>query len=129
MNEEIDAPQEALPNDTQRPQQQVDGRSVSWFPKGVSGNPGGRLKGQKNFNTLYKEAIEKIAEMNKLDPDAVELGIVMKGLDKAHQGDYKFYKDTLDRIHGEAIKKTELTGKDGDGIVFKIVNYGNTDTV
>ena len=77
--------------------------------KGQTLNPNGRPVGQKNYSTLYREALLKLAESNNLTTDELELQILQKGLSMARKGDYRFYKDVLDRTHGTAINKTDIT--------------------
>lgn len=74
---------------------------------GKSPNPSGRPKGQKNYLTLYREALEKIGRLNGKEPNELELEIVMSGISKARKGDYRFYKDTLDRVHGPVTIKVD----------------------
>ena len=86
------------------------GRNKGWdnlkpFKKGESGNPNGRPKGQKDYATLYREALIKLAKSNKKTPDELELEILSKGILNARAGDYRFYKDLLDRLHGTAISR------------------------
>jgi len=78
------------------------------FKKGESGNPKGRTKGQRDYVTIYKEAIRKIAETKNMTPEQVEDLMTKTGLDKALKGDYAFYRDTLDRLHGKPLQKGEL---------------------
>lgn len=79
------------------------------FKKGESGNPNGRPKGQRNYATIYREALIKLAEMNDTTPEEMETDIHLKGLASARMGDYRFYKDLLDRLHGTAIQKSDVT--------------------
>ncbi len=71
------------------------------FPKGESGNPNGRPKGQRNYLTIYRAALEKIAAAKQMTPEQVEELMEQTGLDKAMEGDYKFFQDIRDRIHGK----------------------------
>ena len=87
------------------------------FPKGETGNPNGRPKGQRNFATIYREALIKLADMNDVSPEDMEVQIAMKGLGSARKGDYRFWKDIHDRIHGTATQKHDHTTK-GDKITF-----------
>ncbi len=86
------------------------------WKKGVAPNPKGRGKGIKNFSTLFREALISLGKLNGKDPDVMELDIVRKGVLRAHRGDYKFYKDTFDRVYGTAVQRSELTGKDGQDL-------------
>jgi hypothetical protein len=88
---------------TARPQSK---HLIPWKPGEVV-NPDGRPKGQKNYATLYREALLKIANAKGTTPDLLELEIISKGLFKARKGDYKFYKDLLDRLFGQATQNTE----------------------
>lgn len=78
------------------------------FSKGESGNPNGRPLGQKNYATLYREALIKLAKLNDKEPEELELEILSKGIMNARSGDYRFYKDVLDRIHGQATQNSEV---------------------
>ncbi len=69
---------------------------------GKSPNPNGRPNGQKNYSTLYREALIKLGQLNGKEPDELELEMISKGFMNARSGDYKFYKDVLDRLHGTA---------------------------
>ncbi len=79
------------------------------FPKGVSGNPKGKRVGQRDYATIYREALIKLGTMNNISPDELEVDILLKGLASARKGDYKFYKDTLDRLHGSPKQSVDLT--------------------
>lgn len=89
------------------------------FEKGESGNPNGRPLGQRNYATIYREALIKLADMNGMQPDQMETDILLKGLASARKGDYRFWKDLMDRLHGQPIKKTEMV--DGEGNTVKPV--------
>jgi hypothetical protein len=72
---------------------------------------GGRTEGQRNYSTIYREALLKLAATNNKEPDDIELEIVSKGLLNARSGDYRFYKDVLDRLHGTATQKADVQVK------------------
>lgn len=84
--------------------------------KGQTANPNGRPLGQKNYATLYREALIKLGSLNGKEPDEIELEMIANGLASARKGDYRFYKDVLDRLHGTPVNKTEIYGKDGGPI-------------
>lgn len=90
------------------------------FPKGKSGNPNGRPEGQRNYATLYREAIVKIAKSKSMTPEELEEEIVKSGLENALKGDYRFYQDALDRLHGKPKQGVEVTGKDGGEITTHV---------
>lgn len=74
-----------------------------WKP-GESGNPSGRPEGQKNYATLYREALIKLAQANGVEPDALELEIMANALLNARNGNYRFFKDMMDRLFGKAVQ-------------------------
>jgi hypothetical protein len=80
--------------------------------KGERRNPDGRPKGQRNYATIYKEALRKIAETQGITPEEIEDIMVQSGLKNAIKGDYRFYQDTLDRLHG---KPKQSVGVEGTG--------------
>jgi hypothetical protein len=82
-------------------------------------NPRGRPKGSEDFRLVFRRAIRQLAKVDGKDPDEIYVEIVAKGLQKAHKGDYRFYKDLLDRIHGKPQDRVDLTS-DGEKI-----NTGN----
>lgn len=75
----------------------------------------GRPLGQRNYATIYRAALIKLAEINKKTPEELEDEILSKGLLSARNGDYRFYKDLQDRLHGTAVQKTDIT-TDGKAI-------------
>lgn len=87
------------------------------FEKGKTGNPEGRPLGQKNYTTLYREALIRLAKMNDKEPAELELELISKGIMSARGGDYRFYKDILDRLFGTALNKTDMTSG-GEKIIF-----------
>ncbi len=89
------------------------------FKKGESGNPNGRPKGQKNYATLYREALEKIAKSKKMTFEELELELHQVGLDKALAGNDKFYHQVLDRIHGKPQQHVDHTT---DGQPIQVVS-------
>lgn len=94
--------------------------------KGETANPNGRPKGQRNYATIYREALIKLAQMNGMDPDQMETDILLKGLASARKGDYRFWKDIHDRIHGTAINKTDMTSG-GEKLIINVVNFNGNN--
>lgn len=76
--------------------------TATQFKEGNAG--GGRKKGQRNFATIYREALIKVGTTKGIEPDDLELALVVKGIEKALKGDYKFYQDLQDRIHGKPVQ-------------------------
>ena len=83
--------------------------------EGQSGNPKGRPIGQRNYKTIYIEALTKLAELNNKTPEEFENEILAKGLLSARSGDYRFYKDVHDRLHGTPTQKSDITVKASTG--------------
>jgi hypothetical protein len=82
----------------------------------------GRPKGQRNYATIYRAALIKIADANNKTPEEIEEMMEQAGLKKALAGDFAFQKDIKDRLHGKAQQKTDITS-DGkpmqtNGVVF-----------
>lgn len=72
------------------------------------GGPG-RPKGRKNFKTLYYEAIERIAQSQGITGEEFEVKMIEQAARKGFNGDRGFYADTMDRVHGKADQKTDIT--------------------
>jgi hypothetical protein len=71
---------------------------------GVVLNPAGRPKGSLDFKTKFYNVVEKIAEQNDITPNEVEEQLMLVGYKKAKDGDYSFYRDLMDRVHGKPIQ-------------------------
>ena len=78
--------------------------------KGETRNPNGRKKGQRNFATIYREAILQIGKTKNMTPEQIEEIMLKSGLNKAMKGDYKFYQDTFDRLHGKPAQSIAHSG-------------------
>jgi len=80
------------------------------FKEGQSGNPDGPGAGYVQFKTKFQEAVTRIAEKREdLEPEDVDVKIVMRGVVQALNGNFKFFKDILDRRFGKAQKNTDIT--------------------
>ena len=79
------------------------------FKPGQSGNLKGRPKGSKNFSTLFKEAIKKIAKENKITELQAEQDLIIKAYREAKKGNFSFYRDIMDRVYGKPQEKIDLT--------------------
>ena len=80
------------------------------WKKGESGNLKGHPKGQKNYATLRREAIIELGKLNNKTPEEIEVMLHSKGLSEALKGNYQFYKDDLDRLHGTAQNNLHVDG-------------------
>jgi hypothetical protein len=94
----------------------IDKRLLNLKPckPGETNNPNGRPKGQRNYATIRAEAIVSLGKKLGKTEDEIENELVEASLLRARKGDFKFYKDDLDRLHGTATIKTDITtnGKD-----------------
>jgi len=82
---------------------------IPWKKGDPSPNPSGRPKGQRNYATLYRLAMEKIAVAEGMSFDDFEIKFIQQALRKGFNGDTRLYTDTLDRIHGKAQQSVDLT--------------------
>lgn len=78
-----------------------------WKKGDKSPNPKGHPKGLRNFETIYKEALVMLAKENNETPEEFENKMIAKGILMSRKGQYQFYKDTIDRLHGQATQKVE----------------------
>lgn len=78
------------------------------FKAGETGNPNGRPKGQRNYATIYREALEKIAASQNMTPEEIETIMEEAGIRKAIKGDFQFWKDIRDRLHGKALDRASV---------------------
>jgi hypothetical protein len=72
-------------------------------------NLGGRPLGVENFKTIFERALKRLADVNQKDPDELYEEIISNGLKSARSGDFKFYKDLLDRIYGKPKESIDHT--------------------
>lgn len=78
------------------------------FIKGASGNLAGKPAGTKNFETLFDEAVKKVAKTKKLSSGDIEVEIIAKAIVEALKGNYAYYKDLIDRLFGKAKESIDL---------------------
>lgn len=69
-----------------------------------------RPKGQRNYATLRTLAIIEIGKANGKTPEEIEVMLHQKGVAEALKGDFRFYKDVLDRVHGQATTNVNVKG-------------------
>lgn len=71
---------------------------------------GGKTVGSRDFNTIYNAALEKLAKENNKTPEELEEEMLAMGIINSRKGQFLFYKDTLDRRHGQAVRNTKISG-------------------
>ncbi len=83
--------------------------------KFLPNNPGGpgRPKGSESFSTKWKKFIEKVAEENGMKPSEIDEQLYRVAFKKAREGDYQFYRDIQDRVHGKSPQSIDITS-DGE---------------
>ena len=87
--------------------------------KFAEGNPGGgRPKGSESFKTKWERFVVKVADKNELLPEDIDEQLLAVAYKKAKEGEYNFYKDIHDRVHGKAVQPSELDVKGDVNVVF-----------
>lgn len=75
-----------------------------------------------------KEALEKIKEeyLAKLTEALPEIQIAL--INKAKEKDISAIREVNDRVLGKPTQRTELTGKDGEGLNINLIQYGDNNS-
>jgi hypothetical protein len=100
------------------------------FKKGVSGNPAGKKLGCLDFKTQFFDALEKMSQESGVESDIIYKEIFQQGILKARNGEYKFYRDLLDRLFGRALQPMDMTtgGKEiRTGTTFIVEDFSEED--
>jgi Family of unknown function (DUF5681) len=80
----------------------------SRFPKGRSGNPGGRKKDSRNFKTVLAEVMAREVEQpGKNRPIPLIEALFLKQADCGLKGDWKAIESLLDRAERHAVHRDE----------------------
>jgi hypothetical protein len=87
------------------------------YKKGQSGNPNGRPKGSRNFNTIIKEILElRLKDLNPnmnvpehLKKKTNKEIMVMKQVSKAAAGNQRAFEYLVDRIDGKIMQPIDIT--------------------
>lgn len=93
--------------------------------KGERRNPNGRPKGQRNYETIYREALIQIGKSQDKTPEEIEDLMHKSGLTKAIKGDYAFYRDVLDRLYGKPKSTVGLEGTGENGAIEVIIKHAS----
>lgn len=94
------------------------------FPKGVKSG-GTKPKGARSWNTVFEEAIRKIAKEKKLKIDDPEVEMVVTAVTRALKGNYNYFKDIMDRRYGKPKEPIEIESK-LEKIIVEIVEGNGT---
>lgn len=85
-----------------------------YFAPGISANPAGRPKGSKGFETYLWEAAEKVAKDQaqktgkKIRAEEIMSSLYVVALAQAKSGNFNFYNDIMDRLHGKPVISAEI---------------------
>lgn len=95
------------------------------WKKGQLVNPKGRPKGQRDYKTIYREALLKIANHKGMTEEELENEILKSGILKAKKGNYNFYRDLMDRLHGKPVEN--INQNHSGEITIKAIRYEDGD--
>lgn len=70
----------------------------------------GRPPGQRNYATIYREALRRIADANDKTPEEIETMLEEVGLKQGLKGNFAFWRDIRDRIHGKPKENIKVEG-------------------
>lgn len=96
-------------NTEKKTDKRLDNLRPPWKAGDPSPNPAGRPKGKRNFETIYYAALEKLADLNGKSPEELEDEIVQNAIATARKGNFQFYKDNMDRLHGKPQERVDHT--------------------
>lgn len=90
----------------------IDGRKLlpQLYKKGQSGNLKGRPVGTRNWDTVYWQAIKRLAKKNSIKPDDLDLELVEKGIMEARKGNFNFWKEIKEANYGKVKEHVEYSG-------------------
>jgi tRNA U38,U39,U40 pseudouridine synthase TruA len=77
----------------------IDGKSRS-LANLTPGGPG-RPAGQRNYATIYRDALNKIAAAQGKTPEEIETMMLEAGIKHSIKGNHKFHAYMMDKIHGK----------------------------
>ena len=79
--------------------------------KGETANPNGRPLGQRNYATIYRDALIKIAAAQGKTPEEIETMMLEAGIKQSVKGNHKFHAYIMDKIHGKTPETTNINMK------------------
>ena len=93
----------------------TSGLRPPWKP-GQSGNPGGRPKGS-GLTDIIRRVLSQPDESYGTKADR----LITLCLEHAEKGDFRYFKEVIDRLEGPIPTKAEVTGADGAPLFYKCV--------
>ena len=99
------------------------------FKPGQSGNKKGRPLGSRSFKTNFYHALAKLGDKNDKKSEELLNDIMQQAISRARKGDFRFFKDLMDRLHGTAIHNQDIKsgGKRVKAINVNFVDYSGDD--
>jgi len=94
---------------------------TTWKPGIPSPNPKGRPPKDHSITDTIKAMMDEKPEIKR--------ALGQKILQMALEGDVVAMKTLWNYMDGMPIQKNELTGENGEGIIFKMINYGIQDPI
>ena len=94
--------------------------------KGSVLNPAGMKQGTTSFATKWKRFIERVAEEEEKTPREINEQLYDTAFREAKGGDYNFYRDIQDRVHGKPVQPTDITSG-GEAIAIPSEVMGKYD--
>lgn len=86
------------------------------FMPGQSGNPAGRAKGT-GLTDIIRKCLAQPDETYGTKADK----LIALVIEHAEKGDFRYFKEIMDRMDGPVPSKTEVSGEGGSSLVFHIV--------
>lgn len=93
------------PNRDQRGRFRKGNTEGNRWPKGVSGNPSGRVKNAPSIVALLRRALGE-----KDGARTVARAIVDAAIEKAKAGDFRYFQEIVNRIDGKVEDRIEVAG-------------------
>ena len=84
------------------------------FPKGVSGNPGGRPKFAEISDAYRRLLTERAVGLRQRRPKTTAEAVVLAVLRKAARGDVAAAREATDRTEGRVPQAHEISGPGGE---------------
>lgn len=73
-------------------------------------NRDGRPEGSKNFSTVFRDFMKRIADVNGVEAGDVEDQLLRIGFVEAQKGNFSFWNNIFDRLYGRPAQPIEHSG-------------------
>lgn len=90
------------------------------FAPGISGNPNGRPRGSRNMSTVFREALDVLAQNESAVDgwETIEQQMVRAQIKKALCGDTRAFEAVMDRAYGKPKQVVEIDSNDSGGVAI-----------